>query len=93
MFDWMPFWECFKAVIDDNEDLAKVQKFSYLKSQVKGSVARVLSNLSLTAANYETAKDLLRKRYGQKSVMRDSYAQRIISAVRVTDVTDVDGLR
>ena len=60
------FWDKFTAIIDSREDLPKVNKFSYLQSVLKGDAKASLQGMSLTASNYDTAKELLQKRFGRR---------------------------
>ena len=56
------FWDKFTAIIDSREDLPKVNKFSYLQSVLKGDAKASLQGMSLTASNYDTAKELLQRK-------------------------------
>ena len=41
-----------------------VDKFNYLNSVLEGTAALTIQGLSLTTANYDTAIELLKKRFG-----------------------------
>jgi len=64
--EFTAFWEQFSAHVDEVEDVAVVTKFSYLSSLLKGEAASCISGLSLTAANYAVACNLLKIRFGRK---------------------------
>lgn len=66
------FMDSFESAVDQNSSLNKVDKFNYLKALLEGPAARVIQGLALTEGNYDTAKDLLKQRYGKP--------QQIISA-------------
>jgi len=59
LLEWYPFWDCFEAAIHTNPSLTNVQRLSYLRAQVKGDAARVISELPLTNLNYKNSVTLL----------------------------------
>ena len=61
--DWEQFWDLFTSLIDSRTDLPVSVKFSYLKSALKGTSAKIIAGFSVTQANYEEAKALLVKQY------------------------------
>ena len=61
--EWTSFWDQFQAVVHASE-LPDITKFSYLLSLLKGETKAVVQGLSLTAAHYKIACDLLRDRFG-----------------------------
>ena len=75
---WQPFWDKFKAVID-NSDLATVTKFTYLQSLLKGEASAAISGLALTEANYVTACDILQQRFGRKERIVFGHIQELLN--------------
>ena len=61
---WPGFWEQFEVAVDKS-DMPDISKLSYLLSLLKGEAKLAVNGLSLTAANYKTACEILRKRYGR----------------------------
>ena len=59
-----PFWEQFEAVMD-NGDLPEITKFSNLRSLLEKEAKASIQGLSLKAANYKTACELLKQRFGR----------------------------
>ena len=53
------------SAIHSNSQLTTIDKFNYLHSLVEGPAARSIKGLTLTKANYESAVDLLKQRYGK----------------------------
>ena len=49
-----------------NDVLSNIDKFSYLGSLLLGSAKSAVGGFALTSANYESAIELLKKRYGKK---------------------------
>ena len=58
------FIDSFESAIDKNPELSVIDKFNYLSSLVKGPAARAIQGLTLSEANYESAKEILKQRYG-----------------------------
>jgi hypothetical protein len=50
-----------------------VQQFQYLRAQLTGDAARTIEGLSLTAAIYANAIQLLRTRFGQPHQVKAAY--------------------
>ena len=75
IIEFQCFWDKFSAIIDSREDLPKVNKFSYLQSLLRGEAKSSLQGLSLTDINYDTAKQLLVKRFGRKEkvIVKQNY--------------------
>ena len=74
---WQELWDSFKFSIDDNKNLSTIDKFNYLKNLLESNAYSTIAGLSLTAANYSTALDLLHKRYGQKQIIVNSHIDSI----------------
>ena len=62
---WQSFWDCFEAAVHSNTCLTGVQKLNYLRAQLQGDAAKVVSGFLLSNANYEHSIALLTQRYGQ----------------------------
>ena len=56
------FWDSFESAIDQNETLAKIDKFSYLRGLLIEPARSAIAGFSLTSANYKAAIQLLKKR-------------------------------
>lgn len=76
--NWVSFRESFISLIDSNRKLNAVQKFFYLKSVLKDEALNVISNLDITAVNYNIAWQLLVDRYENKKLIMHSHVQAII---------------
>lgn len=47
-----------------NNNITKIDKFNYLNSLLEGTAALTVQGLSLTEANYDSAVELVKSRYG-----------------------------
>lgn len=61
--EWLPFFDSFSALIHENNTLNEVQKLHYLRAALQGEAANTISNLELTASNYNVAIGLLKEQY------------------------------
>ena len=61
-----------------------MDKFNYLHSLLEGPAARSIKELTLTEANYESAIDLLRKRFGKLQKIIDAHMEEIIKIPNCT---------
>ena len=69
LLNWQEFWDSFNSAIHSNPSLSPVEKMNYLRAQLEGDAADVISGLPLTNANYEQSKKLLKESYGQNEVI------------------------
>jgi len=60
------FENLFKSILSHAPDLPDVERFEYLKSSLSGEPLQLISHLSLTATNYNSAWKILSDRYGNK---------------------------
>ena len=74
---WQSFYEQFEAVIH-HSDLPAISKFSYLQSVLAKDAKAAISGLPLTAANYQTALDLLRQRFGREERIINAHVQELL---------------
>lgn len=63
---WTTFKDTFEAAVHNRTNLPKVEKFSYLKTLLKGEASRYTQALALTDANYDQAWQQLHDRYQNK---------------------------
>ena len=61
--EWDQFWDLFFSLVDSRPDIPMSVKFSHLKNSLKGSSAKLIAGFSVTEANYQEAKELLKKTY------------------------------
>ena len=63
---WPEFLDTFNVVINENNDLSDIERFTYLKGYVPGEAARCIEGLTLTATNYDETLNLLKARFVNK---------------------------
>ena len=52
---WQEFWDGFCSAVHENEDLANVHKFKYLRSLLEELAKSVVAGILLTSSDYETS--------------------------------------
>lgn len=73
---WKAFWDMFEAAVH-HQELADVEKSTYLQGLLKGDAARIINGLELTNANYSVAITMLLNRYNQTRVSKQTLYQRL----------------
>ena len=63
------FWESYASAVHNNRDLSAVDKLNYLKSLLERSAYDAIAGLTLSAANYSEAVEILQKRFGNKQLI------------------------
>ena len=75
---WTTFWDSFKSAIDENPQLAPIDKFNYLNSLLEGNALRCVKDLQLSEDNYNTALDLLKQRFGKKQQIICAHMEELV---------------
>jgi len=86
ILNWTGFYEIFSVNVDQNKQLTDIEKFSYLRSLVRGNAAYVINGFSLSSENYKNALDLLNKRYGNRNKILKAHVRELLSidAIKTT---------
>lgn len=71
--NWLEFKDAFIALVQDNDSLADIQKFYYLKSSLEHEPAQLISSVQVCASNYPVAWSLLTDRYENKKLIINNY--------------------
>lgn len=74
------FWDAFEACIHKS-NLAPVEKFTYLKSKLKGEAMDAISGLSLNNKNYDEAITILKERFGDNQTLIHKHYIELIEMV------------
>ena len=72
------YWELFDANINSLITLTSVQKFSYLKTTLQEEPSTLIANLEMTAANYNSALEILKDRYGDKQRISEAHYRKVL---------------
>ena len=91
--DWQEFWDSFKSAIHEDPGLAKIDKFKYLRSFLDEPARRVISGLALTDAQYDSAVELLKKRFAKPTLIKRAHINDMINLAPVYNERNVGRLR
>lgn len=90
---WMTIWDSFESTVHNNPELSEVDKFTYLKSSLEKAAKEAIAGLSLTAANYTEAIDVLKGRFGNPDLIISKHMDALTSLPFVSSDSDLQGLR
>ena len=91
--EFQEFWDSFESAIHDNESLSKVDKFKYLRSFLEEPAKSVIAGMSVTDAHYETAINLLKKRFGKTEVIQRAHINHLMNLAPVYNERNTSRLR
>lgn len=91
--EWLDFWNCFEAAIHKNESLSNVEKFTYLKSYLRGTALSAVSGFALTNENYLSSITILTERFARLDLIASSHLNKIMSLESVKIASNVSALR
>jgi len=77
---WPTFYDLFKKLIHENEELSNVEKHQYLLSYLEEEPLKLLSGITITNDNYDIAFDKLVSRYQNKRLLAANALNAILSA-------------
>ena len=73
IFRWQEFWDSFEATIHKANSLCNIEKFNYLRAQLRSEAKEAITGLETTEANYNVAIDILHERYGNKQLIINAH--------------------
>ncbi|XP_055605188.1 uncharacterized protein LOC129753394 [Uranotaenia lowii] len=71
--EWVSFRDSFRTLIHNNEQLAPMEKFTYLKSSLSSEALKEILSIELSDANYSVAWEILTERYENKKLIVKTY--------------------
>lgn len=66
---WLNFKNTFEALVYKNKNFSSIQKFHYLKGDLKDTASNVIESTTISALNYTIAWSLVQERYENKQFM------------------------
>ena len=61
--------------------MTKIDKFSYLVSLLEGSASRAIEGLPVTEENYDSAVEILKKRFGKPQQLISAHMEELLCVV------------
>ena len=77
----------FEASIHKEKRYANIEKFTYLKPKLSGDALEAIAGYQLSKENYQMVVNVLKKRFGNKQVVIDSYYHNLSHLPVVTNQT------
>ena len=93
MSKWPSFWDAFESSVHSNTKLAPIDKFKYPNSLLVKSASEATSGLSLTAASYDEAVAILKRRFGNKQLIIDRHMETLLNINSVQSGLNIQALR
>ncbi len=81
--DWPRFWQLFKSLFDESDDLTPIEKYQYLITHVTGDAAKLLSALPFDGSSYDTAISTLKQRYEDERFLIEYYLRQLVDCAPV----------
>ena len=91
--EWSEFWDSYTSAIHNNESLSDVDKFSYLRGLLEEPAKSAIAGFSMTEANYSQAVELLRRRFGNKTIVQRAHINELMNVKPVFNPKDTRRLR
>ena len=91
--EWQEFWDGYKSAVHDDNDLAKVDKFKYLRSYLEEPAKSVVTGFALNDASCDEAVELLFKRYAKPGFIKGAHINKLLFLEPVFKETSVERLR
>ncbi|XP_043469425.1 uncharacterized protein LOC122503069 [Leptopilina heterotoma] len=70
---WLAFYDSFKSMCHDNQDIPNISKFMYLRACLRDEATEVIASLETTADNYLIAWELLKNRYDNRKFIVENH--------------------
>ena len=91
--NWVTFWDSYVVAIHSNSSLSDIEKFNYLRTFLEGPALEAIAGLTLTAANYQEAVEVLKQRFGNKQRIIDKHMEVLLGVDAVSSDANLKALR
>ena len=81
------------VAIHSNSSLSDIEKFNYLRTFLQGPALEAIAGLTLTAANYQEAVEVLKQRFGNKQRIIDKHMEVLLGVDAVSSDANLKALR
>ena len=91
--EWQSFEQSFDEAVHKKKHISNVEKMNYLFSLLEGEAFQCVKGLNLSNENYQNARDLLNKRFGDKQSLISAHMDRLLNLETVRNEKDTKELR
>lgn len=85
--DWESYYDCFRSMVHEDNNLAPAHKFYYLRASVFGAALDLIKTVPMTDANYDVAMMRLKQRYDNRSLTIQSHIRSLLESPYVESAT------
>lgn len=85
--DWESFYDCFRAMVHEDNGLSAAQKFYYLRSSLTGAALSIVKAVPMTDVNYEVAINRLKQRYANPGLIIQSHIRSLLETPHIKQPT------
>jgi hypothetical protein len=85
--DWESYYDCFRSMVHEDNNIATAHKFYYLRASVFGAALDLIKTVPMTDANYEVAMMRLKQRYDNRSLTIQSHVRSLLESPFVEKAT------
>ncbi|KAJ3650181.1 hypothetical protein Zmor_021885 [Zophobas morio] len=83
--DWPTFHDLFSKVIHKNTSLSNIEKMQYLKTYIRDEPIKIIQHHQITENNYQTAWELLAKRFNNVRLTVSKLLDKILDQPRMQE--------
>ncbi|XP_033222714.1 uncharacterized protein LOC117176569 [Belonocnema kinseyi] len=76
---WLGFHDLFKSLVDNNDDLPNIETLYHLKGSLKDETGEIIASLELSSENYIVAWELLKERYDNRTIIRQTHVKALLN--------------
>lgn len=76
---WIGFHDLFKKLVDEDENISNIEKLYHLKGCLQGEASELVASVELSADNYRVAWDLLKERYDNRKIIRETHVNSLLN--------------
>lgn len=90
--EWPDFFSMFQTVVDNDDELSKIEKFQHLKTCLSGPALDSVHSMEISDTNYDKAIQILKNRFDNKRLNFQAHIRDIVALSKV-EVGSVGKLR
>ena len=81
---WLGFHDLFKSLVHDDDEIPDIKKLYHLKGSLKDEAAEIIASIELSAENYKVAWELLKERYDNRKIIRQTHVKALLNLQHIS---------